>query len=519
MDWQIHLPVLIVLLPLLGAFGTPAVAFFGGVARRLWLVLLSMATAVLVALLWSRVAHSGVALYVIGAEAWNLVLSQGVFAPLRIVLAVDGFASFSSLLLAVACLVGALAFLSDDGGRRNDATPTLLHFLVLASGLALIVTGDLFNFALFLGLFSLASWALVALDRDHRSALTVAFNGLAFSSLTLSLILAAVALLYGRYDTAALAALARSMPFGLAEKAALVFFVAALLSRCGSVPFHFSLVGPFSVTSTGTACLLLAGVHVGLYGLMRVVFSLYGTVLGGEVLGGTFLLSGALSLLIGVLFALKADDLSSLTAWIVLSQIGYILLGLGVALSCLGDARAMADYGLTALRGALAQWSVLLIASSLLLLCVGVLRRQEGTTRLDRLHLRGGAGALAAGSFFVAAWTLSGFPPFVGYVPKLLLSQSLVVFQPLLGALSIGASVAVAAALIRAFHAAFLGTGEVLPRRETPLPTLLVVGGLLVLIGFLSALPSWSLGRWVDPAAAALLNQRGYIEAVLGGGL
>lgn len=519
MDWQIHLPVLIVLLPLLGAFGTPAVAFFGSVARRLWLVLLSTVTAVLVSLLWGRVAHSGMALYVVGAEAWNQALSQGAFAPLRIVLAVDGFASFASLLMAVACLVGVFSLLSDEGGHRNDATPTLLYFLILASGLALIVTGDLFNFALFFGLFSLASWSLVALDKGDRSALTEAFNGLAFSSLTFSLIVAAVALLYGRYDTATLAVLARSMPFVFAERVALVFFVAALLSRCGAVPFHRSLVGPFSATSTGTASLLLAGVHVGLYGLMRVVFSLYGTALGGEVLGGVLLLFGAISLLVGVLFALKADDLTSLTAWIILSQIGYVLLGLGVALFCLGDVRALADYGLTALRGALAQWAVLLLASSLLILCVGALRRQEGTTRLDRLHLRGGRGALAAGSFFVAAWTLSGFPPFIGYVPKLLLTQSLVAFQPLLGALSIGASVAVAVALIRAFHAAFLGGGEVLPHRETPLPTLLVVGGLFVLIGVFSALPSWSLGRWIDPAAAALLNQRGYIEAVLGGGL
>lgn len=522
MDWQTHLPALIVAFPFLGAVVTPLVSLAGRGARHLWFLLCSCGTTVLALLLWRRVALKGAILYVVGGESWDLALPAGLSLPPRIVLAVDALGALIVVVGALLAFAGTLAYLpSDRGTPEEERSFVVLYLLAMSSALAMVVTSDLFNFALSFGLFSLASTSIVAFGKKKGAAVVAAFDSLLFSGVLLSLILFAVALLYGRYNTVNMAALARLLRFGFVEKTVLVLFAATLLTRYGALPFSSLFTEFLGEASPSAGCILISGTLVGFYALVRIVFSLYGTILGEGALGWVFVVSGLLSISFGLAFGFRSRKFPLLPGFIFLAQTGHVLLGLGVALRSSCHVRAMADYGMVALKGALSLAVVSSLACTLLFLATAFIRRWTSSENL--VDVGGLAKVLpkTTVSFFLAAWVVAGLPPFIGYTPKLLLHQSLFAFNPLLGAVSIAASIGAAVLLTRFFHGLFLGPLRVenLSQKEASLPAILAMGGLLCLLLFLSFLPSWSLTRWIEPSVTVLLDQAGYVKIVLGGGL
>ena len=133
---------------------------------------------------------------------------------------------------------------------------------------------------------------------------------------------------------------------GYAEKIALVFIVVSLAMKCGAVPMHMWTPDAYAEAPAGVTCLLVAVSQASLYGLFRVCFSLYGVSLGSTVVPWTIIVMGVLSMFIGVTMAVIQKEMKRLMAYHSVSQIGYILMALGVGLLSLKDPQAMADYGL-----------------------------------------------------------------------------------------------------------------------------------------------------------------------------
>jgi multicomponent Na+:H+ antiporter subunit D len=521
MNWNIHLPALIIAVPLLGAFAAPLAGLGGKVTRNIWFVAVSIATVVLSIMLWQHVQAEGVVVYVLGGESWNLTLPSGLSWPIRIILEVDAFSAFMAIVGSIAAMAGAffsLRFMERFSGLNKFVS---LYFLLMAGMLGMELTGDLFNFFVFLEIASVASFGLVAFWRDRPEAVEAGFKYMVVSTVAAMLVLIAVGFFYGRYNAVNMAAVARMMHFGYPEKIALVFLVTALAMKCGAVPMHMWTPDAYTEAPAGVTCLLVAVSQASLYGLFRVCFSLYGASLGSSVVPWTIIVLGVLSMFIGVTMAVIQKEIKRLMAYHSVSQIGYILLGLGVGLLALKDPQAMADYGFTAMKGGIYHLFNYTMYKGLLFLTAGALFYAAGSRNLNDLGGLARVMPHTAFMFVIAAAAIAGLPPFNGFVSKLLIYESTFAVYPVLAIAALVTSVLTLASFVKVFQTAFLGPAKSVFANVREVPATMLVGMsilTIVVIG-LTLLPTWSLANLVEPAAKALVDQAGYISAVMGGGL
>jgi multicomponent Na+:H+ antiporter subunit D len=521
MNWNIHLPALIIAVPLLGAFAAPLAGLGGKVTRNIWFVAVTIATAVLSIMLWQHVQAEGVVVYVLGGESWNLNLPSGLSWPIRIILEVDAFSAFMAIVGSIAAMAGAffsLRFMERFSGLNKFVS---LYFLLMAGMFGMELTGDLFNFFVFLEIASVASFGLVAFWRDRPEAVEAGFKYMVVSTVAAMLVLIAVGFFYGRYNAVNMAAVARMMHFGYPEKIALVFLVTALAMKCGAVPMHMWTPDAYTEAPAGVTCLLVAVSQASLYGLFRVCFSLYGASLGSSVVPWTIIVLGVLSMFIGVTMAVIQKEIKRLMAYHSVSQIGYILLGLGVGLLALKDPQAMADYGFTAMKGGIYHLFNYTMYKGLLFLTAGALFYAAGSRNLNDLGGLARVMPHTAFMFVIAAAAIAGLPPFNGFVSKLLIYESTFAVYPVLAIAALVTSVLTLASFVKVFQTAFLGPAKSVFANVREVPATMLVGMsilTIVVIG-LTLLPTWSLANLVEPAAKALVDQAGYISAVMGGGL
>jgi multicomponent Na+:H+ antiporter subunit D len=521
MNWQIHLPALVLAVPLLGAFASPVAGLGGRATRNAWMIFISVLTTAVCIMLWQKVIAGGTAVYVMGAEAWNITLPSGLSWPVRIILEVDAFSAFMAVVGSIAALAGAffsLRFMDRFTGLEKFSA---LYFLLVTGMLGMQLTGDLFNFFVFLEIASVASFGLIAFWRDRPEAVEASFKYMVISTISAMFILIAVGFFYGRYNAVNIAAVARMLQMGYAEKIALVFLVVSLAMKCGAVPMHMWTPDAYAEAPAGVTCLLVAVSQASLYGLFRVCFSLYGASLGSTVVPWTIIVMGVLSMFIGVTMAVIQKEIKRLMAYHSVSQIGYILMALGVGLLALRDPQAMADYGFTAMKGGIFHIINYTMYKGLLFLTAGAVFYSAGSRNLNELGGLARVMPQTTFMFVIAAAAIAGLPPFNGFVSKLLIYQSTFAVYPLLAVAALVTSELTLASFVKVFQTAFLGPAKKTYENVTEVPASMLLGMslLTIVIIALTLFPGWTLSHLVEPAAKALVDQAGYISAVMGGGL
>jgi len=521
MNWQIHLPALVLAVPLLGAFASPVAGLGGRATRNAWMIFISVLTTAVCIMLWQKVIAGGTAVYVMGAEAWNITLPSGLSWPVRIILEVDAFSAFMAVVGSIAALAGAffsLRFMDRFTGLEKFSA---LYFLLVTGMLGMQLTGDLFNFFVFLEIASVASFGLIAFWRDRPEAVEASFKYMIISTISAMFILIAVGFFYGRYNAVNIAAVARMLQMGYAEKIALVFLVVSLAMKCGAVPMHMWTPDAYAEAPAGVTCLLVAVSQASLYGLFRVCFSLYGASLGSTVVPWTIIVMGVLSMFIGVTMAVIQKEIKRLMAYHSVSQIGYILMALGVGLLALRDPQAMADYGFTAMKGGIFHIINYTMYKGLLFLTAGAVFYSAGSRNLNELGGLARVMPQTTFMFVIAAAAIAGLPPFNGFVSKLFIYQSTFAVYPLLAVAALVTSVLTLASFVKVFQTAFLGPAKKTYENVTEVPASMLLGMslLTIVIIALTLFPGWTLSHLVEPAAKALVDQAGYISAVMGGGL
>ena len=357
--------------------------------------------------------------------------------------------------------------------------------------------------------------------RDRPEAVEASFKYMLLSTVGALLVLVAVAFFYGRYNTVALAGVASHLQLGLAEKAALVFLVSALAMKCGTVPMHMWTPAAYAEAPAGVTCLLVAVSQAALYGLFRVCFTLYGASLGSSAVAWALILMGLLSMFIGVTMAVIQKDVKRLMAYHSVSQVGYMLLGMGVALLVLADPQKMAAYGAMALQGAVYHLFNYTMYKGLLFLVAGALAYAAGSRNLNDLGGLGRRMPQTAALFVIAAAAIAGLPPFNGFVSKLMIYESSFAVHPLLPVVAMVTSMLTLASFVKVFQTAFLGPEKAALAEVREVPGFMRGGMALlaVVVLVLSLFPTWSVGSFVEPAARALMDRAAYVGAVLGGGL
>ncbi|HIC96358.1 TPA: NADH:ubiquinone oxidoreductase [Candidatus Bipolaricaulota bacterium] len=515
-----HAPILIIGLPLLGAFALPLVARAGERARNWFAISILILTSALAFSLSAIIFREGTRVYVLGGEGVGVTLPSGYLFPIRIILEIDGIGAFMVSIVGLIALLGgvySLAFM----GRHSGLEKYWSLFLLLTAGMfGLVETGDAFNFFVFLEITSVAACGLVAFRAGRAEAVEAGFKTLSLYIIAGLFVLLGVGILYGQYGALNFAYLATKLEWALPEMIALALFLIALTLKAGAVPMHMWVVDAYPAAPAPATIALVANSLCSLYALYRICFTLYGAQLGPAMVGWIVIILGTLSILIGTSMALIQTDLKRLIAYSGIAQVGYMFLGVGVGLAVLGTP-ALNSYGLTAMKGGIFHLFNYALYEGLLFLGAGAIFYRTGTRDLGTLGGLGHRMKWTALFFLIGGAAIAGLPPLNGFASKLIIYESVFKFSPILSVIAMLASILTLAIYTRAFQGAFLGRELESYReiREVPRSMMVAMGCLAVLVVLFGLFPNLVVKYIVDPAAQALIDQAGYVEAIMGLGV
>ena len=345
--------------------------------------------------------------YTIGYDGiYNL---GGWPTPIGIDMRLDGLATL--LLLSVNIVGFAVSLYSVDYMRRFTARSHFYSlFLLMVAGMnGVILAGDLFNLYVFLEVAAIASYSLVAFGCAHEE-LEASFKYIVLGSLSSALILTGVALVYGITGTLNLAHIAaRITETGMDTPLLLAFglFICGFSFKAALVPFHAWLpdahpAAPAPVSAMLSGVLIKA---IGIYVLARLAFNVFG-ITGNELSLLRWL--GLLSMVAGGLLAVGQKDIKRLFAYSSISQVGFMVLGLGLGtpLGLVGGLYHLVNHA---------------FFKSLLFLNAGAVEYATGTRKLKNLGGLNRQLPVTAATSLVGSMSIAGVPPFNGFWSKLII--------------------------------------------------------------------------------------------------
>jgi multicomponent Na+:H+ antiporter subunit D len=318
----------------------------------------------------------------------------------------------ATLLLLVVSVVGfAVSLYSVDYMRRFTARPYFYSlFLLMVTGMnGVILAGDLFNLYVFLEIAAIASYSLVAFGCAHEE-LEASFKYMVLGTLSSVLILTGVALVYGITGTLNLEHIAvRVAEIGMNMPLLLAFglFIVGFSFKSALVPFHAWLPdahpsAPAPVSAMLSGVLIKA---IGIYVLARLAFNVFGV---GENVLSLLRWLGLLSMVAGGLLAVGQRDIKRLFAYSSISQVGFMVLGLGLG----------TQLGLV---GALYHLVNHAMFKSLLFLNAGAVEYATGTRDLKNLGGLNRMLPVTGATSLVGSMSIAGVPPFNGFWSKLII--------------------------------------------------------------------------------------------------
>ncbi len=408
----------------------------------------------------------------------------------------------------VAAAVAVYALRGIDAEREKFGFHTLFHLLLMGINGAFL-TGDLFNMYVWFEVLLIASFVLLVLG-NGREQLDGAVKYVGINLVASVSFLAAIGLVYGMTGTLNLADLAGSMQnvrqSGMEATVAMLFLIGFGI-KAGLFPLYFWLPASYHTPPAPIAA-VFAGLltKVGIYSLLRVF-----TLLFPEPTGYTqtvLLVVAGATMLLGAFGALVQRNVLRLLAFLVISAMGYVAMGLGF-FTTLG------------LAGAVFYIFQDIPVKTSLFLMGGLMERETGTNQLGDMGGIYTHRPLLAAAFIVPAFSLAGFPPFPGFWGKLTLVQAglaaeqwtLVAVALIAGALTL---LIVGQVWARAFWRPARNDGLV-SNMSAGTRTILqgpVVGLALVLLAVgLYAQPLFDLAQ---TAAVHLTDTGPYVQAVLG---
>ena len=497
---------LFVAIPLVTAFVLP---LFGKKGKSAATLLANLATTALLVLSIGTIGQSAV--YEIGN--WSI--------PLGINFVLDGL---SSLLLLVISVVSAAAMLFSVRYMEQYTAKAkyLCLFMLMVAGMnGVVLSGDIFNLFVFLEIASLASYALVGFGCEHEE-LEAAFKYMVLGTIGSIFVLFGVALVYGNTGTLNMAYISKA----IAESGlnaglgfALALFIVGFGLKAALVPFHAWLPDAHP-SAPAPISAMLSGVLIkslGVYALVRVVFNIFGITAST---GWLLLVLGLLSMVAGAFLAMGQWDIKRLMAYSSISQLGYVVLGIGLGgtLIAKGDNPAWASL---AILGGLFHLVNHAVYKSLLFLTSGSVQMATGTRQLREMGGLAGKMPVTRATCTVASASIAGIPPFSGFWSKLILVVAAIgAGFYWVAAVIVFVSLCTLIMYLKVQRYAFLGElpenlQQVRENKGSMLIAMIFLACLCVLMGLLVIVPSLRASI-LDPAVKVLMDGVLYSANVIG---
>ena len=378
--------------------------------RRMGAYILSVLTLLAVAGLTATYAIGGQTIY--GFE--GMVVSDPMANWLK---------CFAALAVLVTFVYGRTYVV--ERGMLRGGEWYVLSLLSLLGGFVLISANNFILIYLGLECLTLSGYALVALRRDHGTAVEAAMKYFVLGAMASGFLLYGLSMLYGATGTLDIAGVFKAVASGQIKQQVLVFglvfIVAGLAFKFGAVPFHMWV--PDVYQGAPTAVTLFIGgapklaafamaIRLLVEGLLPLAFDWQ------QMLG----LLAIASLLIGNLAAIAQTNLKRMLAYSTISQMGFVLLGL-MAGVVNGNALAAANAYSSAMF-----YIVTYVLTTLVSFGVILLLSREGFESEEIADFAGlnQRSPLYAGIMAICLFSLAGLPPLVGFQAKLSVLQALV---------------------------------------------------------------------------------------------
>ncbi len=214
-------------------------------------------------------------------------------------------------------------------------------FLICCGGIAgILLTNDLFNLYVFIEVFSLSTYALLAMSNNNKS-LKYAYDYLIIGTLAATFILLGIAFLYSATGTVNMNAVSMQLKTSLNLdniKLGISFFIIGSLVKSALFPFHFWMVNAYNHASSFIVSFFAAiSAKIGIYILLCFIYVIVGVADQSNdakhILALLRLLLGALSVIAmisGSILAVYQRNLRTMLLYSSVSQIGFILLTLSI---------------------------------------------------------------------------------------------------------------------------------------------------------------------------------------------
>ncbi len=443
--------------------------------------------------------QEGVAVYTM--SGWRL--------PFGIALVQDSLTAFMLVVVSVIALLSLLYSIQYIRHLGKDWKYYALYMVLVTGMNGVIITGDLFNLFVFMEIALLAAFALVAFG-GRAEEFEASFKYAVMGALSSTLILLGIAVTYSATSTLTLAKIGEQLATVQSDVVMWIggIFLAGFGLKAAIVPFHAWLPDAHS-SAPAPISSMLSGVLIkvlGIYALIRLFFNVLGAP---QVFLTAFVVLGIISILVGGFLSIRQWDLKRLLAYSSVSQVGYILFGLGLAtpLGILGAVFHLLNHA---------------IFKALLFYNAGAVELELGSRDLRDMQKNPKRMPVTSETSLLGSLAISGIPPLNGFFSKLILIIAAIQAGfPVYALLAIAGSVLTLIALMRAQRYGFRApkdhkdvtsaVGWSMKFSMIVLAVFCVLTSLLLIPGVREVT--------LDPVVNVIINKSQYIHLVLGSSL
>ncbi len=329
------------------------------------------------------------------------------------------------------------------GEKGNHLYYALMLWTLAASDLA-VLSDNLLFFVIFWELSTLFLYGLINCGhRDRKAAAFAGYRTFAILGFSEAALLLGVVIIWRQVGTISMSAL--SIPAsGTTNILLYLMFFAAAAAKAGAIPLHTWVPTAAEGAPTSVMAFLPASLDklLGIYFLARISIDIF--VLGSGIRMAIMII-GAVTIIVAVMMALVQHDLKKLLSYHAISQVGYMVLGIGTGnpIGIIGGLFHMVNHSMY---------------KACLFLGAGSVEKQAKTTDLEKLGGLARYMPLTFLSMLIAALAISGVPPLNGFASKWMIYQACVdAHQPIMLIVAMVGSALTLASFIKVIYSVFLG--------------------------------------------------------------
>ena len=360
-------------------------------------------------------AEFALSLALLTGSGEGVLVSLGGECGMGLHFTVDGFRRIYVVIAALMWLVSGQFSPEYLAHYRNRNRYYLFVLVTLGATVAIFLSADLYTTFVFFELMSLCSYVWVAQD-EKPDSLRAGGTYLAVAVLGGMVLLMGLFLLYHQAGTLMIDQLAEACA-GKKPYAAAICMLVGFGAKAGAYPLHIWLPKAHPV-APAPASSLLSGIltKTGIFGILIISVRI---LAHDELWGMVILLVGVVTMFLGALLALFSVNFKRTLACSSVSQIGFILVGVGM-LGLLGEENALAA------RGAFLHMVNHSVFKLVLFLVAAVIFQNTHRLELNEIRGFGRKKPLLMACYLLGALGIGGIPGWSGYVSKTLLHESIV---------------------------------------------------------------------------------------------